>query len=153
MSRKLVYTIGHSNREFSEFTELLASYDVSVVVDVRRFPTSRKFPQFKLEFLKTNLPKHGIGYVWLGDKLGGFRAGGYLNYMKSREFSEGMKELLKIVELVKKGYVAVMCMEKLWFRCHRRFIADTLVNLGYEVMHIIDAGRVAKHKLRVVNEK
>jgi len=123
-------------------------YDVSVIVDVRRFPTSRKFPHFRKEVLQAELPRHAVGYIWLGEELGGYRSGGYLKYMSSREFSWGISRLVRIIELVRRGYVAVMCVERFWFKCHRRFIADALIRRGYEVIHVVDAGREVRHKFR-----
>ena len=143
-----MYTIGHSSRSLREFLEILDYYDVSVIVDVRRFPTSRKFPHFRKEFLQAELPGHAVGYVWLGEELGGYRSGGYLKYMSSREFSRGLSRLVRIIELVRRGYVAVMCVERFWFKCHRRFIADALIRRGYEIIHVIDAGREVRHKFR-----
>jgi len=86
--------------------------------------------------------------VWLGEELGGYREGGYLSYMRTEEFLRGLEKLMRIIELVRRGYVAIMCMERFWFRCHRRFIANALAERGYEVIHIIDVGKEVKHKLR-----
>jgi uncharacterized protein (DUF488 family) len=146
-SRKLVYTVGHSNRGLLEFISLLKRYGVAVVVDVRRFPTSRRFPWFKIHSLSEALPVNGIGYVWLGRLLGGFRPGGYEEYMKTREFKAGIEMLVDVIEAA-RGPAAVMCRERLWFKCHRRYISDVLASMGYTVVHIIDLGRTQKHKVR-----
>ena len=148
-----MYTVGHSNRSLREFLEILDYCDVSIIVDVHRFPTSRKFPYFKKEVLQAELPRHAVGYVWLGKELGGYRNGGYLKYMSSMEFSRGISRLVRIIELVRRGYVAVMCVERFWFKCHRRFIADALIRHGYEVVHVVDAGREVCHKFRGVGIK
>jgi len=145
---KKVYTLGHSNRGLGEFLELLKYYNIVVVADVRRFPTSRLFPYFRRELLRMELPKHSVGYIWLGEKLGGYREGGYLRYMESEDFRKGIQELINIIELVRRGYVAIMCMEKYWFRCHRRFIANALVKMGYDVVHVIEVGKEFKHRYR-----
>ncbi|ABM79999.1 hypothetical protein Hbut_0124 [Hyperthermus butylicus DSM 5456] len=126
---------------------MLKLYRVKVVVDVRRFPTSRRVPWFRREVLMELLPVHGIGYIWLGEVLGGFRPRGYEEYMKSEGYRRGIEMLVKVVESA-RGPVAVMCRERLWFRCHRRFIADTLTSMGYKVMHIIDANRATPHYRR-----
>lgn len=137
------YTIGHSNRSLKDFISILKSYGVKAVVDVRRFPTSRKFSYFKKEVLEEELRKNGLKYLWLGESLGGFRDGGYKEYSRTKEFKLGVE---KLMEVVNKETTAILCSELLWFKCHRRFIADELTNLGYEVIHIIDERRAVVHK-------
>lgn len=142
--RVTVYTIGHSNRELGEFLRLLRDYSIRMVVDVRRFPTSRRFPHFNREILAEALAREGISYVWLGDLLGGFRKGGYERYMETADFERGLARLLEV--LGREKGVAIMCRERLWFKCHRRFIADRLVERGYRVVHIIGPGKTYVHK-------
>jgi len=144
--KKTVYTIGHSNRSISEFIHLLKSYGISAVVDVRRFPSSKRVPWFNRDVLERALVENNVKYYWLGDLLGGFRREGYLEYMRKEEFRRGLSELLTIIS--KEEKVAIMCRERLWFKCHRRFIADELARRGYEVVHIIDEKRSQKHKIR-----
>lgn len=144
-----VYTVGHSNRSLSEFIQLLKQYGIEVIVDVRRFPKSTKYPHFNREILEDELGKYNIKYTWLGDLLGGFRKGGYRNYMLSKDYMEGIRRLISVI-LRYDNKVAIMCSEKLWFKCHRRFISDTLVSKGIEVNHIIDKNRTSKHKLKRV---
>jgi uncharacterized protein (DUF488 family) len=140
----IIYTIGHGNRNIEEFIKILKYYDIELVVDVRRFPTSKKFPWFSINELSERLMKENINYVWLGEELGGYRKEGYENYIKSEKFKEGIN---KIEELSKSKILAIMCSEKLWFKCHRRFIANILVEKGYEVIHIFDEKKKQKHKL------
>ncbi len=85
-----------------------------------------------------------MDYRWI-EKLGGFRKGGYQEYMNTVDFREGMRELLNVAKVSR---VAIMCAEKMWFRCHRRFISDRLVELGYQVHHIIDKKRFYPHNIR-----
>ncbi|OYT28683.1 MAG: hypothetical protein B6U95_03705 [Thermofilum sp. ex4484_82] len=146
-----VYTIGHSNRSLKDFIEILNYYRIGVVIDIRRFPTSSKYPHFKKEVLKAELENKGISYVWLGEELGGFRSGGYRQYMKSEEYKAGIRKLSKIIiDSSKKGLkIALMCSEKLWFKCHRRHISDTLLGMGYSVVHIIDKEKTYVHKTRL----
>ena len=139
----IIYTIGHSNRSLEEFLSLLDHYGIGLVVDVRRFPTSRKYPHFSRESLEAALSSRGIGYAWLGDLLGGYRKGGYRAYMETEEFRRGLERLL---ELAEGRRTAIMCAERLWFRCHRRFIADALVAMGHEVVHIVEPGREYRHR-------
>jgi len=143
---KVVYTIGHSNRTLEEFLSLLAKYSIKTLVDVRRFPSSRKYPHFNKGSLAEELKKLGIKYVWLGELLGGFRKGGYEKYMETEDYRRGIERLVRLME--EASPIAVMCKERLWFKCHRRFIADTLVRLGYTVVHIIDEKREYRHKSR-----
>lgn len=84
------------------------------------------------------LPKAGIRYVWLGESLGGYRSGGYLNWMKTEKFKQGIKALLGLAE---EDNVCVMCMEVNPKYCHRRHISRQLQQLGVRVTHIIDRGQ------------
>ncbi len=138
-----VYTLGHSTRSLDEFFKILTNYKIELVVDVRRFPKSGNFPHFNKEILEKELLKHGIVYVHLPE-LGGFRDGGYKAFTQTREFDHGLKRLL---ELVNKKVTVVMCSEKFFWRCHRKFIAEELVKRGYEVIHILN-DKTYKHKLR-----
>lgn len=140
-----IFTIGHSNRSMERFLDVLEAYGIVRVIDVRRFPVSRKFPHFNRENLERVLPEHGIEYFYLGDSLGGFRRGGYKNYTKTKEFKDGLKKLLT---LAKNSWTAIMCTEALWFKCHRRYISDESAKLGVEIIHIIDEKRSYRHELR-----
>jgi uncharacterized protein (DUF488 family) len=140
-----VYTFGHSTRSLQEFVQALKNFKVKVAVDVRRFPGSKRNPQFSRETLSLELPKAGVRYVWLGELLGGYRPGGYRRYMRTKAFREGVR---KLVELTLEGRTAVFCSEALWFRCHRRFIADRLTRMGFQVVHLYDGKRWSVHKLR-----
>jgi len=141
-----IYTVGHSNRSLEEFIALMRNHKIQVVADVRRFPRSRLNPQFNRENLEKALKAAGIGYIWLGNELGGYRSGGYEEYTKAHQFQEGL-EKLEFTAFHKR--TAIMCAEKLWFRCHRRFIADELVRRGWKVLHISELGKpLSHHKLR-----
>jgi len=136
-----VYTVGHSTRTLNQFIEILVKYGIEVVVDVRRFPKSRKFSHFNKENLCRELKNHNIKYFHLPE-LGGFRDGGYKLFMKTDEFRSGIKKLL---EIFSNGQTAIMCTERFFWRCHRKFIADELVRLGYNVIHILN-DKVYEHK-------
>lgn len=137
-----IYTIGHSARSIEEFLELLKKFGIQALVDVRRFPTSNKWPQFKKEELAKALEKEGIKYFWLAE-LGGFRRGGYSNYISTKEFKLGLKKLIEIAEKFK---TAIMCAEALYFKCHRRFIASELTKEGIAVRHILSPDRLILHR-------
>jgi len=132
-----VYTLGTSNRTLEEFIALLRHLGVEVVVDVRRFPTSR-FEHFKKEELARSLPEAGIDYDHLGGELGGYRRGGYQAFLASEEFQQGLG---KLEEIAKERKTAIVCAERLPWRCHRRFIGGELERRGWQVIHIIDERR------------
>ncbi|MCE5187309.1 MAG: DUF488 domain-containing protein [Planctomycetaceae bacterium] len=159
MGKEIVYTIGHSTLEVQAFWSILQAYGIECLVDVRSLPGSRKFPQFNQEVLKDFLEQRGIEYIWL-KALGGRRgkAGfespntmwrhpafrNYADYMLTPEFERGIDELLKIAAEKK---TAIMCAEKVFFRCHRRLISDWLVAHGVKVIHLFDAARTQEHAL------
>jgi uncharacterized protein (DUF488 family) len=145
MKTRVIYTIGTSTRLLREFIEILKERDVKRLVDVRRFPTSSRFPHFKKERLSRSLPRSGIEYVYLGDKLGGYRAEGYDAYTVTEEFFEGIKELERFAAEKK---TAVACAERFFWRCHRRFIADELIKRGWDVRHIMEKGKLMKGRVR-----
>ena len=153
-----VYTIGHSTRSSDELLDLLEEAGVEVLVDVRRLPGSRRLPQFDSATLRHALSGRGIDYCWIA-QLGGRRRGlpasrntgwrhaafrAYADHMDTEEFAEGLFELLM---LARGRRTAVMCAEVLWWRCHRRLVADLLVVLGFEVVHILGAGKQEVHRL------
>ncbi|KAA0002955.1 MAG: DUF488 domain-containing protein [Thermoplasmata archaeon] len=127
-----VYTIGHSNRSMEDFLKLLKKYNIECIIDVRRFPTS-KFEDYKKERLEKTLYEHGIKYFHFA-ALGGFR-GGYEKWMLSNEWKDAYEKLKKIAMKCK---LAILCTEKLPFRCHRRYIAKALAKDGWDVVHIIN---------------
>lgn len=130
-----IYMVGHSTRASYEMESLLKAYGIKTVVDVRRFPKSTRFPHFNREAMEEWLSSAGIKYIWLGDKLGGYRKGGYKAYTDTPEFEYGIEELERIAEVEP---VAVMCAERFPWKCHRRFIAAALQRRGWEIIHIID---------------
>lgn len=138
-----IYTVGHSTRTLEDFIKILKTYTIEILVDVRYFPYSRHNPQFNKETLETELLRNNIIYKWY-KSLGGRRYGGYEKWTKTDEFKAGIKEL---VEIAKEKKTAVMCAEILWFKCHRRYIADILKRQKWEVFHIYDEKRLDKHKI------
>ncbi|RME67479.1 MAG: DUF488 domain-containing protein, partial [Nitrospirae bacterium] len=117
---KRLWSLGTSSRTQEEFLDILRQYGLRVVVDLRRFPTSR-LEHFKRENLKKILESEGFRYVYLGDQLGGFRKGGYQQYMNSEAFKEALKRLL---EIASREPTVMICAEKLPWRCHRRWVAQ-----------------------------
>jgi uncharacterized protein (DUF488 family) len=154
----VIWTIGHSTRSIDDFIAVLEAHAIEVLVDVRRFPGSRRLPQFHSSELATAVARHDIGYRWLGE-LGGRRTTapdspndawdhpafrGYADHTATDEFASGLFELLMVAN---GAHTAVMCAELLWWRCHRRIIADVLVSLGYDVRHIRDTSDAESHRL------
>lgn len=134
---RVVYTLGTSTRTLEEFIALLKHLGVEVVVDVRRFPSSR-FEYFRKEELARSLPETGIDYGYLGGELGGYRRGGYQAFLASEEFKRGLEKLERIAREKK---IAIVCAERLPWRCHRRFIGGELERRGWKVIHVIDERR------------
>jgi len=110
----------------------MRGHKIDIVVDVRRWPTS-KIDHFKKENLESLLKGAGIRYLWLGDKLGGFRRGGYRKFMDSLEFEEGISALISLSE---SGNLCFLCLEPDPKRCHRRYIIERLSSLGFEISNI-----------------
>ena len=153
-----VWTIGHSTRPIAEFLAILEAHAIEAVVDVRRFPGSRRLPQFNSAALARHLSRRRIDYRWI-PTLGGrrrssdavpatawrhpaFRA--YAEYATSEEFAEGLFELMMIAGGLR---TVIMCAEVLWWRCHRRIIADVLTSLGVDVEHLRDEKPGERHRL------
>nr|MDO8062079.1 DUF488 domain-containing protein [Candidatus Freyrarchaeum guaymaensis] len=111
-----------------EFISILEWLGVDVAVDVRRFPTSR-FEWLGKDALRRVLESASIEYVHF-ERLGGYREGGYGRYMETEEFKRAFEELLTLIE---RKNVVIFCSEKLFFKCHRRFIADELARRGVKV--------------------
>ncbi len=132
-----VFTVGHSNRSLEDLIALLREAGVQMVVDVRRFPGSRRWPWFRKEDLKAGLEAEGIRYVWLGGTLGGYTRPPYPEYMTTPAFRQGLEAL---EQLAREAPVAILCAEKDWRRCHRRFIAQALAARGWQVVHLLAPG-------------
>jgi uncharacterized protein (DUF488 family) len=150
-------TVGHGTLTADAFASLLDRAQVGRVVDVRSYPGSRHNPQFRREDMEQWVQLAGISYIWIRE-LGGrrrsiaeskhvalrhdaFRA--YADYMESREFLAGVEKLLV---LATSELTAVMCSESVWWRCHRRLLADHLVLVrGIEVVHLMHDGRLTPH--------
>lgn len=153
---KTVYTIGHSTLTITEFLLALDFYEIKILVDIRRFPVSRKYPQFNQENLKNSVEAAGIKYIHLLD-LGGrrkakldskntgwrneyFRA--YADYMETDAFESAANELER---LALDQTTAYMCAEGLWWRCHRSMVSDYLKAKGWQVLHIMPTGKTQEH--------
>lgn len=152
----IVWTIGHSTRPLQVFLDLLAAHGIQALADVRRFPGSKRHPQFAQDALSASLEADGITYRWL-PALGGRRRPrpdsrntawrnasfrGYADHIESEEFSRGFDELLELSGGLR---TTLMCAEAPWWRCHRALIADVLCIRAIEVVHILDEGTSVRH--------
>ncbi len=146
------FTIGHSTHSTAEFADLLRVSQIELVVDVRHMPRSRTNPQFNLDVLTDELQSFQIGYVHLA-ALGGLRPRelktspnllwqnssfrNYADYALTESFRRGLTELRSLGH---ERRSAIMCAEAVWWRCHRRIIADYLICAGESVFHILGNG-------------
>lgn len=130
-----LYSLGHSTKTFDEFVELITSAKITTLVDIRRFPRSRRHPHFARERLEERLE---IDYLWLGDELGGFREPDYETWMRTPDFERG---IVRLEELAREGaVVGFMCSEGRPEKCHRRFVAERLASRSNDVWHLLPDG-------------
>ncbi len=141
---EVVWTIGTGHRSFEGFAAVLDHQRIDAVVDVRSLPRSH-LGHFNRDALKCELPRRGISYHWLGNDLGGLRPGGYERHMTTDRYARG---LARLEHLSRTHMVAVCCAEIDPERCHRRFIADSLVERGWRVVHLIEADVQHEHSRR-----
>ena len=163
-----IWTIGHSNKTYSDFIDLLKEFEIEILADVRSLPGSKKFPWFNKEYFEENLPSEGIKYKHIKD-LGGrrkvnkdshnaawvspqFRA--YADYMETPQFIDGINILTSLASEKRTAY---MCSEVLWWRCHRSMISDYLKLHGWEVIHILSNNKTEEHPYtkpaKIINNK
>jgi uncharacterized protein (DUF488 family) len=155
---RVIYTVGHSTHSAERFVDLVRGHGIEVVCDVRRFPASRRNPQFNADALDESLGAAGIAYEPFGEELGGRRKPrprsgpspwrnpsfrGYAEYMETAEFTSGLERLER---LAAERRAAVMCAEGEWRRCHRRLISDALDSRGWRVIHIRPDGVLEEHQ-------
>ena len=154
-----LYTIGHSTHSIERFLGLLRQHQIRLVADVRSFPSSRRWPQFNQGELESSLAAASIAYQWL-KALGGrrhstrtdsphvawqvpaFRA--YADYADTPGFGAGLEQLITLALATR---TATMCSEGLWWRCHRRIIADHMHLRGWNIRHVMPDGKLVAHVL------
>lgn len=158
-----VLSVGHSTHPIERFLRLLGAAGVEALADVRRYPGSRRNPQFNAGALAGALEGAGIAYLPLGEQLGGRRGSArrrgrsasgwrnpsfaaYADHMEGEEFAAGLGRL---EELARARRTALMCAEADWRRCHRRLIADALTARGWRVRHLLAPGDAEEHPLAV----
>ncbi len=151
-----ILTVGHSNRSLAEFVRLLGAAEVELVADIRTIPRSRNNPQFNTDTLPEALAQHGLAYEHIKD-LGGRRPKSreiephvngfwtntsfhnYADYALSEQFRSGLEQL---TDTARSTRTVMMCSEAVWWRCHRRIVADWLLARGEEVLHVMGVGRL-----------
>lgn len=156
LAKPVIYTIGHSVHSLDEFIDMLNSFDIKVLADVRRFPGSKRYPWFSKDNLEKVLPENNIDYIHL-EELGGRRKvqpgsvnsrwknesfRGYADYMQTAEFVNAVG---KLENIAKKKLTAFMCSEAVWWSCHRSMISDYLKAKGWKVEHIMNVGKAEEH--------
>jgi uncharacterized protein (DUF488 family) len=146
-----IFTIGHSNRTLSEFTDILRAAEIRALVDVRRFPASRRYPHFNLALLRAHLASIGIVYHHFPE-LGGYRPpsdarsasandgwpSGFLRSYADYALTEAFQTALLRLRQSVQSATALMCAEKSWRECHRQILADYLIANGHRVVHLVD---------------
>ena len=153
---KRIHTIGHSTHAVEHFVDLLKAFDIHLLVDIRRYPGSRRYPHFNSGELSGFLEQHEIAYLHMED-LGGRRSPrrdspnsgwrntsfrGYADYMETETFHHAIH---KLEDLASKKNVAIMCSEAVWWSCHRALVADYLKWQGWEVLHILATRKEQPH--------
>lgn len=153
---RTIWTIGHSTRPLEEFVSLLVTHDIQLLVDIRSFPGSRRYPHFNKESLMLSLPRHGIQYEHM-PRLGGRRKPernsandawrhpsfrGYADYMESTEFQEQVADLERLALGTNTAYI---CSEAPWWKCHRALVSDYLKVKDWQVLHIMEKGKLTEH--------
>lgn len=159
-SKVSIHTIGHSTLSLEDFVSRLKVNNIELLVDIRSFPGSRRFPHFGKEALAESLPTLGIKYLHLPD-LGGYRKASkmvgpvnrgwrnvsfknYADYTLESKYEDGIEKLLS---LARQQRVAYCCSEAVCWRCHRLLVSNTLSARGHEVLHIFDENKVEKHSV------
>jgi uncharacterized protein (DUF488 family) len=155
-----VYTIGHSTREIEEFIRLLKENNIELLIDVRRFPGSKRYPQFNEGNLQHSLNDIGINYRHMevlggrrdkpkeNSKNDGWKSNGFQAYADYINTTEVQETIDKLADLSRKKAFTLMCAEAVYWKCHRQLIADALIAREIPVKHILGAGQLDQHSLK-----
>lgn len=152
----MIWTIGHSTRTLEVFLSLLHGQHIELLVDIRTYPGSRRYPHFNKEELSLSLPAENIVYKHMVG-LGGRRKPdknssnvawrhpsfrGYADYMQTPAFQQ---EIAQLENLATRKRTAYMCSEAPWWKCHRALVSDFLKVRGWKVNHIMENGKITEH--------
>lgn len=162
--RGVIWTVGHGTRTTADLATLIRDAGAAAVIDVRRYPGSRRHPHLARERLQIDLPPLGVGYEWWGEALGGrrpappksdapspWRSPGFAAYATHMTTSAFRSALLALEARTNCGdALAIMCAETLWWRCHRRLIADALVFDGFVVRDLADRAPGHLHRMSAI---
>ena len=153
-----LYTIGHSTRPLEELVEMLQTFAIRALADIRTVPRSTRNPQFNADALAESLPQHHLQYVPIAE-LGGLRRAnkdsvngawenasfrGYADHMLTNEFELGLRKLL---DLCHTRTTVIMCAESVPWRCHRTLVADAVTARGGHVEHIMSPSKANPHRM------
>ncbi|RYM36126.1 DUF488 domain-containing protein [Brumimicrobium glaciale] len=151
-----IWTIGHSTHSLEKFFSMLKSFNIDVLVDVRRHPGSKRYPHFNKDEFENSLKEKGFEYLHL-ESLGGRRKvqpdsqntawrlesfQGYADYLETEEFKIVID---KLKALAKNKKVTIMCAEAVWWSCHRSLLSDYLKCDGWTVLHIMEIDKGTEH--------
>jgi uncharacterized protein (DUF488 family) len=157
--RPTLFSVGHSTHPIETLAGLLKAQNIACLIDVRSYPSSRRWPQFNQTQLQQSLESAGVTYQW-AKTLGGRRSSkradsphtawehpafrAYADYAETPGFLAGLSDLMQQALEVR---TAIMCSEGLWWRCHRRIISDYVTIRGLDVVHIMPNGNLVTHAL------
>jgi uncharacterized protein (DUF488 family) len=156
--RRRLYTVGHSTRTFDELVAALQAWDVSMLIDIRQFTRSRANPQFNAASLRRRLPRRNLDYLVMPD-LGGRRGrakdidpernagwtnAAFKNYADHAESPGFQRALTSLLSRANRQTCAIMCAEAVWWRCHRRIVADYAISKRVPVFHIFTPDKAVR---------
>lgn len=133
MKNKKVYSLGHSNLELNEFIDVLKKFNIRHLLDVRSVPKSSYVSHFNKEKLEKELKQNDITYTYCGDNIGGRQHIDFKDYVNTPKYESSIKMVERII---KRGESAIMCSEKDFTKCHRKYICNTLIENGFDVIQV-----------------
>lgn len=133
MKNKIVYSLGHSNADINKFIKTIKNLHIQHILDIRSVPKSLYVPHFDKERLEKELVENDIGYTFCGITAGGRQSIDFIEYSKSSQYHEAIKQIERIID---RKICAIMCSEKNFRNCHRKYVSDSLIRDGYEVIQI-----------------
>lgn len=133
MKNKTVYSLGHSNIDSNQFINILKDLEVKYLMDVRSNPNSCYIKDYDKDKFEKILARNKIRYTYCGYKVGGRQKIDFKKYVNTHEYNSAIKSITRIID---RGKSAIMCSEKDYKNCHRKYVSQTLLNNGYTVIQI-----------------